>query len=390
MRSNSTFYKPAFTLVELLVVIAIIGMLIGLLLPAVQSAREAGRRMQCSNNLKQVALAVHVHHDIHNVCPSIGGLGSANLSPWITMLPFLEQGARYDLLAAVNFDATPYYTTNLTVRQSITNRNAAYRGKWQSVLCPSDGGSAGTGSDDWTPANYVFSMGDYSPYYYWGANGDNTDAAMWSSWNPRTLFPEVCDWEYKRNDPRNFSACNDGLSNTIILSERAVSLGEGEDHHIKTGYLVYVNTWITSPASCRDTYRDGNTFKNLGAANRQRPMSGQGRVPFYERFNCALFNTMLPPNSISCGYDNTNSPGAYAAFVPPTSWHVGGANGAMGDGAVRFIPDTIDTGDLNFIRVSRRTGLATTQGGEKQVDGASPYGIWGAMGSINGGESAAL
>jgi len=390
MRKNTTYNKSAFTLIELLVVIAIIGMLIGLLLPAVQSAREAARRMQCSNNLKQIALSIHNHHDIHEACPTSptsGGLGSANHSPWVALLPFLEQATRYDSLAAINFQAPPHYSTGLTVTQPTTNRNSAFHGKWALVVCPSDGAPASVASDSWTPANYCFSKGDYSPYYFWGANGTSADPAYYSSRNPRTLFPEVCDWEYKTNSPRNFSACTDGLSNTVILSERAASLGEGEDLHIKTGYLTYVDAWTTSPASCRNTYRDGNTFKNLGAANRQRPMSGQGRHPFYERYNCAYFNTILPPNSITCGYDNTLSPGAYAAYIPPTSWHSGGATAAMGDGAVRFIPDTIDTGDLNFVRTNRRTGLANTAGGEKNVDGASPYGVWGAMGSINGGET---
>ena len=370
--------RSAFTLVELLVVIAIIGILIGLLLPAVQSAREAARQMQCSNSLKQIALAVHTYHNSYNSCPVSGIGGSANHSPWVGLLPFLEQMGRYDMLAAVNFNASPYSSPFTILDTPPINNNKAYHGKWSLVVCPSDGWPSAVDPNGFTPANYCFSLGDYCPYYYYG------NTSYYSSWNPRTLFPECWTEGYQRNTVRNFAACTDGLSNTVILSERCTSLGSGEDHHVKTGYLTYVNVWAGSPQSCRN-YRDGNTFKNLSAT--ARPQSGQGRFPFYERFNCAYFNTILPPNSITCSYDNTTDPGVYVALLPPTSWHPGGANAAMGDGTVRFIPDTIDTGDLSFVRKSRRTGLTSTAGEEKDVDGPSPYGIWGAMGSIDGGES---
>ncbi len=96
--------KPGFTLVELLVVIAIIGILIGLLLPAVQAAREAARRMQCTNQIKQIALALHNYHDAHNALPtnapfsSFGWDNYAPLSVTISLLPFIEESARYDAI----------------------------------------------------------------------------------------------------------------------------------------------------------------------------------------------------------------------------------------------------------------------------------------------------
>ena len=96
--------ESGFTLVELLVVIAIIGILIGLLLPAVQAAREAARRMQCTNQIKQIALALHNYHDAHNSLPtnapfsSFGWSNYAPLSVTISLLPFIEESARYDAI----------------------------------------------------------------------------------------------------------------------------------------------------------------------------------------------------------------------------------------------------------------------------------------------------
>jgi len=99
MRTNQRHYRPAFTLVELLVVIAIIGMLIGLLLPAVQSAREAARRMQCSNNFKQIGIAVHTFHDSRNGLPPVS-LGPGKASVFFVLFPFIERGTLWDTVEA--------------------------------------------------------------------------------------------------------------------------------------------------------------------------------------------------------------------------------------------------------------------------------------------------
>ena len=386
-KNSLSTLKSAFTLVELLVVIAIIGMLIGLLLPAVQSAREAARRMQCTNKLKQIALAVHNHHETYNQCPVFGGgEGSQYLSPYIMLLPFIEQNGRYSELASVltddnrkkPFAAHPYEKKD----------TRAFLGAMSLLACPSDGQTAGIGDDDFTPSNYCFAQGDYSPYYYRGTSD------YYSSLNPRTLFPEC--WE-KHNRPKNFSAVTDGLSNTAVLSERCASL-DGDytgvrDDNSKSGWLSEVNTWGEPPSFCL-SFKDGNTFKNTKAGSIEG-WSGQGRFFGYMQNNCVSFNTILPPNSISCDFDYAGStaawaPGRYASLAPPMSYHTGGANVAMGDGAVKFVSDTIDTGDLNFVRGLTSNGSKTTWGYDKNVSGKSPYGIWGGMGSINGGESGSL
>src|SRR5690606_3978149 len=93
--------RGGFTLIELLVVIAIIGVLIALLLPAVQSAREAARRAQCTNNLKQLGLAMHSYHDVNNTLPANRVAGAA--APYVAVLPFLEQASLYQ---SYNFDVS--------------------------------------------------------------------------------------------------------------------------------------------------------------------------------------------------------------------------------------------------------------------------------------------
>ncbi|MBQ6828529.1 MAG: DUF1559 domain-containing protein, partial [Thermoguttaceae bacterium] len=106
--SRKKFRLGGFTLVELLVVIAIIGILIGLLLPAVQAAREAARRMQCTNNLKQLALAIQNYNDAHGKLPGFGFGLNDNQTPVASMLPFIEQSARYDAIYAPSDNVQDY------------------------------------------------------------------------------------------------------------------------------------------------------------------------------------------------------------------------------------------------------------------------------------------
>ncbi|MEW4564457.1 DUF1559 domain-containing protein [Bremerella sp. JC770] len=241
-----------FTLVELLVVIAIIGVLIALLLPAVQQAREAARRMQCSNHLKQIGLAIHNYHDTHNVfpCASVveGGTwqtdhDSHKGSPYVKILPFLEQNALYQ---SCNFQGD-------TVAVSVTpDGDQVSTVIIETIICPSDdhpgyweGGNPGNASsagEDRALTNYSFSMGSQanSPCgthnNYFG-NGPVTRADTTKAHEISGVFSHWA-WAARMRD------ITDGMTNTIALGEIRPQCAA----HTRDGWMginsVYTGTGI--------------------------------------------------------------------------------------------------------------------------------------------------
>ena len=387
----------AFTLVELLVVIAIIGVLIALLLPAVQAAREAARRMQCSNNLKQLSLSLHNHHDIHKEFPTSMGKTRnvrdndyAKYSPYVFLLTFFEQSARYDQIAATGF------------RQETWIYNPGWCGVIDTLLCPSDGvgrnvvnlpipsdwnpqsddilngdfvNGTGWGPAGWPPNgrgaatrnNYVFSMGDSAPVVYdWcPLYGNASWGASWAT-NPRELFPF--------NVNRRFNDLKDGTSNTIVMSERCI--GGGDEQALRSSYAPYVAGANGVPQTCLNLKGTGYTYKDLSQIPNEQlwgDVMGQRMsdpILYYTRFN-----TILPPNSPSCAWASDNG-GVFSA----TSCHPGGVNVGWGDGAVSFVSETVNVGpNLGSVSPTDVWDLKK-----------SPYGVWGACGSIDGGESERL
>lgn len=292
--------RSGFTLVELLVVIAIIGILIALLLPAVQAAREAARRSQCTNNLKQLALAIHNYHDVHKVFPpgflaTDGARDDINGFGWGTfLLAFTEQKPLLDELDTTHRSLSVVLDDDLDLTRTIIETH----------LCPSDKVPKNTvnthGDQDMTSNGSQKDVG-YSSYV--GMKGwINEDTLNMPKNNAQR---EGIGVFYQNSDVR-FSDISDGTSNVLALGERRTG---------GTGYPGMGSVWIGS------LYPDGDAnkavFRNLARTN--TPSGGSA--------DHALDS---PPGS---GGNRKRA---------CRSWHPGGANFALSDGSIHFLSSTID------------------------------------------------
>jgi prepilin-type N-terminal cleavage/methylation domain-containing protein len=362
-----------FTLVELLVVIAIIGVLIALLLPAVQAAREAARRMQCTNNLKQYLLALHNYHDTHLAFPAgRGGPASSNASNsdpetnrnhhWaatLYCLPFIEQQARYDLFvtacSANNGRGVPPWYSSGTPAGASGAASFIELMKFPGIktyLCPSDGDASRAGYND---AEWGSGTCQNAQKSYRTCVGDrlNNNYSVLGGRDMRGMFSAMT-W-------RIIADCRDGTSNTIFLSERCVINGRG-DKRVISAVIEGVggSGWSGNPSKCNSWQSNGELTVT--------PFGSESSFIFDGRTAYGSFTTILPPNAPSCVSAETY----YGwGIISPSSYHKGGIQGAMGDGSVRFISETIDTGTITSANAT----------------GASLHGIWGALGTYDGGES---
>lgn len=309
---NLAHPRRGFTLVELLVVIAIIGILIALLLPAVQAAREAARRAECTNHLKQWGLAFHNYHDVHKTLP-FGAQGSyvalppgantARRTTWIVpMWPFVEQKALYDQWT---FDQPFHENPN----ELLLNTGKA---AFPLLNCPSDGkpGRMYQGFEDARRnrprSNYVVN---------WG----NTNFGQTDITSENIIFGGA---PFRYNRVVTFSEIRDGLSNTLFMSEVI---------------------WSEKVRDQRgDAYND-----DRGCAQFMTYDTPNSTAPDFAQ----CWNPPTPPDPPCVGPAGGNS-----AHVAARSRHPGGVNALMGDGAVRFFSNTID---LNTWRA-----LGTAQNGE--------------------------
>ncbi len=373
--------KKAFTLVELLVVIAIIGILIGLLLPAVQAAREAARRMQCTNNLKQIGVGLHNYHDVHNAFPCMrngqpGEENWGNINFFVFMLPFCEQGALYDAYLAYGKSNCGGLFPHPARRKIFDNVVIPYLG------CPSDS-NAGTAHTYDCASSGIFSASSWRIQFasYVGSIGDINHASGEGDQNLRGFFaggyagrfPSDSLYESTKPIYRNVSQILDGLSNTIAFSEAVVG-GESSSERIKGNIITGLSH--NEPKLC--TARRKTTDSNFYEVTATYSIAGtrRGRPWGYGYTSIIGFSTILSPNSPSCMMYSTgsNSKGFYTA----TSFHSGGVNTLRADGSVFFVNETIEAGDN-----STNTGINASPG-------PSPYGVWGALGSILGGETVTM
>lgn len=362
----TTNNNRGFTLVELLVVIAIIGVLVALLLPAVQAAREAARRMQCSSGMKQFALALQNYHDTYQAFPASKSyvMGGGDWSVHVKLMPYYEQTANYDALLT-KADANVWGWVSYFrywIDDPSTPGKSVNAPPITTLLCPSDPNAQqvipthGTSAWQGMPrTNIIISRSDG----IWDCEAANGISAK------RSMFAPYL-W-------KNMSSCTDGTSNTIAASETVTTTG----HTSNTVRGGVVNGGGFQSFDSNSIHRDGcknsrisgnNKFFNSALTVTLNVRGAVGTAAVHS----TGFHTVFPPNYPSC----TSNPTAEGVFglYSASSMHPGGVNSAFFDGSVHFITDTIEFG---------------TNG--NQVDtGESPYGLWGALGTPNGGESKSL
>lgn len=300
-------HRQGFTLIELLVVIAIIASLIALLLPAVQMAREAARRTQCKNHLKQLGLALHNYHETHSRLPLMASDSLYGYSPSAQLLPYLDQGNlhnlidfRQPLLSGPAWAATLNPALENVARQTLPL-----------FMCPSDAGNVYYTDDNgsiWAGTNYMVNGGSgLNDQYCSSAN----DGLFW------------------RGSSTRFRDITDGTTNTIFMAETL--FGErGPD----TATLVNPDRQlkrVSGGGPCSATSDD--LVARVATGYEGRRAGGWIRNIGYN----TLVNGYFPPNSPEPDVAHHGE-----VVSGPRSWHVGGANILLCDGSVRFLGENID------------------------------------------------
>ncbi len=399
-----TEVRHGFTLVELLVVIAIIGVLIALLLPAVQAAREAARRMQCTNHVKQLALATHNMHDtlghLPSACASVElcatylrakdhavdgttGIPTSNydnhrhrISFLADLLPYIEQAQIYSAIKeSVNGTTTLFQPWNTTA-PSATSAGSPYLANIAYFVCPSERMKSIEGSLAVT--NYRCNRGD-----------------LWIDWEATGSRSPFSNGYFNLID---FSGISDGTSNTIFISEAPCGPVVEISQMVKGGIAYDIGGSIdavtsktesggiidTTPKACMD--RKGAGGKISSKHSTARGTGASGRRWGDARATYTQFFTILPPNSPHCAVTTGAGTSEAGNLASAGSYHSGGVNVGFGDASVRFVSETINTQNLDKLATDSSIGAATAAG----WTGPAFYGVWAELGTRSGGENATL
>lgn len=369
-----------FTLVELLVVIAIIGILVGLLLPAVQAAREAARRMSCSNNIRQVGLAILNYESAYKKLPhswggpaQLGGYTAdadwgvqrvhiGRLSFVVSVLPQMEQQAIFQAIQSNTVGSSTWADPTAPWEM----RGGAYT-PWRTQIaglrCPSDPGRMNP------DATWQFDGGARSNYMACYGDTVQDNANGWHPASNRGAF----QGRYQRR----LAELTDGTANTLLLGETGTSpsqnLGDGAGKvRIQGSVTKSVGGMENNPQLCRDKAK-GDRY--IGAAESN---SGHWRgIRWADGVSTfGAFTTVLQPNSASCvigGWDGD------WGILGASSYHGSGVHVVFADLNTQFIANSIDAGNVNAPAPQGNDGARSNE--------KSPYGVWGAMGSKDASDS---
>ncbi len=328
--------RRGFTLIELLVVISIIAILIALLLPAVQAAREAARRLQCTNNLKQIGIALHAYHQAVGSFPLATAVAYSSVgvrTDWGTwsgqamMLPYLEQAPLHN---AINFSWSCWYSTGQQIN------GTAFNTLIRTFLCPSDG-LAGNGSINSGMVNLGF-FGESNLNNYLGSLGTTT--------NPNS---PTSTGVFAHSTAYGIQSITDGTSNTIAFAESLVS-GTGQGEKWRDGVATAISSPLgvglldansNLPAIMADLRTCSQIFASAGGAVNDKGYRWGAGSP-----GSAYFNTIVPPNSTlhswsGCRFNCGSCGLEYGQYENASSLHPGGVNVLMADASVRFVKGTI-------------------------------------------------